>query len=108
MRRKFELSELMDITTVAAQLNQPVPNIRMRAINNGIGKQIGKLGRVYTAADVEVLRELIEAQTGPKPKTMEMKAKVLEMKAKGIKHVDIAAKLGVHPSYIPKLLQLKG
>lgn len=106
MRRKFELSELMDISTVAAKLSQPIQNIRMRAINNNVGTQIGKLGRVYTPADVEALRHLIEAQTGPSTKTLALKARVLKLKEAGIPHVEIARRLKIHPSYIPKLLKL--
>ncbi len=105
-QKKYTLNELMDITTVAAQLDQPVENVRMRAQNNKIGFQIGKLGRVYTPADVDKMRELIQAQTGPKPRTVEMRTKVLGLKAKGLNHVEIARRLEVHPSYIPKLLKL--
>lgn len=106
MRTKYSLDELMDITTVAAQLGQPVANIRMRAINNEIGFPVGKLGRVYTQEDVEALRRLIEAQTGPKPKTLKLKAQVLEMKDEGLPHTEIARRLKISPSYIPKLLEL--
>ena len=107
MKTKFRLDELMDIATVAAQLAQPVQNIRMRAINNGIGRKVGKLGRVYTSEDVETLRRLIEVQTGPKPKTVKLKAQVLKMKEEGLSHTESARRLKVHPSYIPKLLKLE-
>lgn len=106
-QKKFELSELMDITTVAGKLGHPVPNIRMRAINNGVGTQVGKLGRVYTPEDVEALHRLIEAQTGPKPKTVKMKADVIKMKEQGLSHTEIARRLKKHPSYIPKLLKIE-
>lgn len=106
-QKKFELSELMDITTVAAKLGHPVPNIRMRAINNGVGTQVGKLGRVYTPADVAALQRLIDAQTGPTTKTLIKKARVLKLKEAGLSHTEIARRMGVHPSYIPKLLKLE-
>lgn len=105
MKAKFRLDELMDITTVAEKLSQPVQNVRMRAINNHIGTKVGKLGRVYTSEDVEALRRLIEAQTGLKPKTVKLKAQVLEMKGNGISHTEIARRLKVHPSYVTKLLK---
>lgn len=107
MKTKFSLDELMDITTVAAQLSQPVQNIRMRAINNDIGTQVGKLGRVYIPEDVESLRRLIEAQSGPTKKTLHLKGQVLTMKKAGLNHVTIARRLKVHPSYIPKLLKIE-
>lgn len=107
-RKKFSLDELMDISTVAAQLGHPVENIRMRAQNNGVGTQVGKLGRVYTPVDVEALRALIKAQTGPKVKTLKLKAQVEAMKSDGISHVEIARRMNLHPSYIPKLLKVEG
>ena len=106
MTTKYRLEELMDIATVAAQLNQPVANIRMRAINNKIGFHVGKLGRVYTPDDVTVLQRLIDAQTGPTTKTLIKKARVLKLKEAGLSHTEIARRMKVHPSYIPKLLKL--
>lgn len=97
--------QLMDITQVAAQLFQKPHNLRMRAINNDIGTVVGKVGRVYTRADVLALRRLIDGQTGSRPKTVKMKAQIVEMKAEGLSHVEIAQKLEISPSYIPKLLK---
>lgn len=106
--KKYNLDELMDITTVAAQLNQPVANIRVRAISNNVGTKIGKLGRVYTPADVMVLQRLIDDQTGPTTKTLIKKARVLKLKEAGLSHTEIARRMKVHPSYIPKLLKIEG
>lgn len=108
-KRMYRLDELMDITAVAKALGQPVQNVqnlRMRAINNKIGTPVGKLGRVYTPADVAALQRLIDAQTGPTTKTLIKKARVLKLKEAGLSHTEIARRMGVHPSYIPKLLKL--
>lgn len=105
-RAQFECG-LMDISEVAAQLGGNPHNLRMRAINNGIGTVVGKVGRVYSPADVQALRVLIEGQTGPREKTVKMKAQILKMKADGLSHVEIARRLNISPSYIPKLLKTK-
>jgi hypothetical protein len=101
-RAKVELV-LMDIHQVAGQLGGKVANVRARAINNGLGTMVGKMGRVYTSADVEALRRLIEG--GPQPKTVALRAEMVALKESGLTNRAIAGKLGVDPSYVTKLLK---
>jgi hypothetical protein len=101
-RAEAEL-ELMDITTVAEKLGQKPQNLRMRAINHGIGTVVGKVGRVYSPSDVEALRELIEG--GHRPATMDLKNKMLRLRLDGLNNRQIAAKLGVDPSRVTQLLK---
>ncbi len=97
---------LMDIHQVAALLDGNVGNIRKRAINNNLGTKIGNMGRVYSNADVEELRRLIKG--GLKPKTVALRAKMITLKDSGLTNRNIAAKLGVHPSYVTILLKNNG
>lgn len=99
---KVELN-LMDIHQVAGQLGGKVGNIRARAINNGLGHKVGRMGRVYTAADVKALRRLI--QGGPQPKTVALREGMIKLKKAGLTNKQVGDKLGVHPSYVTKLLK---
>ncbi len=94
---------LMDIHQVAALLDGNVGNIRKRAVNNGLGTKVGKMGRVYSPTDVEALRVLIAG--GPKPKTLALRAEMAKLKAIGLTNRVIAKKLGVDPSYVTLLLK---
>jgi hypothetical protein len=101
-RAEIEM-ELLDIHQVAAQLGGNVANVRARAINNGLGKKVGRMGRVYTRADVEALRKLISG--GPRPKTVALRKKMVLLKKDGLTNQAIATRLGVDASYVTKLLK---
>lgn len=94
---------LMDIHQVAKLLGGKTANIRARAINNGLGTRVGKMGRVYSPADVVALRVLIKG--GHKPKTLALKEEMVRLKAIGLTNRAIATKLGVDPSYVTLLLR---
>jgi hypothetical protein len=101
-RAEIEM-ELLDIHQVAAQLGGNVANVRARAINNGLGTKVGRMGRVYTRADVEALRKLISG--GPRPKTVALRKKMVLLKKDGLTNQAIAGRLGIDASYVTKLLK---
>lgn len=102
---KTELN-LLDIHQVTEQLGGNVANVRARAINNGVGTMVGRMGRVYTPADVEILRKLIAG--GARPKTLALHAEMVRLKKIGLTNRAIATRLGVDPSYVTKLLKNEG
>ena len=99
---KTELN-LLDIHQVAEALGGKVANIRNRAINNGIGTKVGRMGRVYTPADIEKLRGIIDATH--RPETLTMIKEMSAMRETGASNKKIALAFGVDASYVTKLLR---
>lgn len=104
-RAEVEL-ELLDIHQVQALLKGlggKIQNLRARARNNGIGHKVGEMGRVYSAGDVEALREILTAKE--RPATVELRASMINLKEKGLSNRAVALELGVDASYVTKLIK---
>jgi predicted transcriptional regulator len=101
----------MDSHEVARRLGVSNATVRKAAAYYGIGQKIGKMGRVYTPSDVEMLRAKIGPRPGPKPGyepgTKAMVSEMRSLREKGLKLKQIGKIFGVGESYVSQLLKGK-